>query len=678
MNNAEQIILIVDDKKENLFSLRQALKELKVKVVEAKNGNDALIASLHHDFALAILDVQMPTMDGYELAELLRSEEKTKELPIIFVSAVYSSEYHVFKGYEAGAVDFLVKPYNPKVLLSKVQVFLELESQRKKLAETSEQLKSINQTLEQRIEVRTAQLSKSVEKLEFEIEKRKQAEQASENARKEWQEIFQAIGHSTMIIDNNHTILEANRATYKLTGLRPEQIIGKKCNSIFHSDSKIPLYCPLEVMKQSGEYKVTESEVEALGKTFIISCTPVFNLAGKLEKSIHIATDITKRKQLQKELIQAHKMEAMGSLAGGIAHDFNNILSAVLGFTDLALRKTSNDQELHDDLEQVYDAGLRARDLIKQILNFARKTDDDFKPVRNDLIAKEVSKFLRSTIPASIEIRISINSQALVLANPVKIHQLLMNLCTNAAYAMNDKGTLEISMNDVILEKEHLSPYSKLNPGKYQRIVVSDTGAGIPPDILSRIFEPFFTTKGINEGTGMGLATVHTIVHECHGDILVDTELGKGSRFNIYLPITEETDKRPETVDIVTLGGSETVLFIDDEPPVCKLAARMLKNAGYKVVSETKSKNALQIFSNSPAEFDLVVTDMTMPIMRGDQLAEKMLEIRNDIPIILVTGYSRQVTPELIEKIGIRQMLPKPFEAHELLTSVRNVLDGKG
>ncbi|MBU1564730.1 MAG: response regulator [Proteobacteria bacterium] len=677
--NRKQKILIVDDKPANLFSLEMILKETGAEIIKATNGNEALVASLNHDFAIALLDVEMPNMDGYELAELLRSEEKTKELPILFVSAVYSSDYHVFKGYEAGAVDFMVKPYNAEVLLSKVRVFLKLDLQKNLLNEANAGLATTNDTLELRVQEKTADLNRMLTELRTEIERRQQAEKEILKAKKEWQEIFEAIGHMTMILDKDHTVIAANRATVEKTGLPLEKIIGRKCHTIFHNTQQPLAGCPLSTMLQKASSQVITSEIEALGKTFIVSCTPVFDEKGGLEKIIHIATDITAIKHMKKELIQAHKMEAIGSLAGGIAHDFNNILSAVLGFTELSLRRVEKGSALEEDLHQIYTAGIRARDLVKQILNFARKTDENPKPVRIDLVAKEVVKFLRSSIASSIEITENIASRSHVLANPVKIHQLFMNLCTNAAFAMNDSGVLKVSLEDVLLTEADLPSDKPMLPGPYQRLEVSDNGCGIPPDIIDIIFQPFFTTKGLHEGTGMGLAMVHTIVKECVGDISVASEVGKGTVFTILLPITTMEEKQ-ETFNSgeILPQGNERILLVDDEIPICKLASRILEGYGYKVTTETDSEKALALFAAQPDAFDLVVTDMTMPKISGSELTEKLLQMRPGLPIIIATGYSRKMSDAEALELGARLFLAKPFEKTCLVRAVRKVLDENG
>ncbi|MCG8553565.1 MAG: response regulator, partial [Desulfobacterales bacterium] len=555
----KQKILIVDDKPENLFSLKKVLAELDAQTIEALTGNDALIASLNHDFAMAILDVQMPEMDGYELAELLRSQEKTGSIPIIFVSAVYSSDYHVFKGYESGAVDFLVKPFETQILLSKVNIFLELDRQKRALAASKE-------TLEKRVAERTHELMEKNRALQTEIERRKRAEQTVRKSQKQWEEIFEAIGHIAMVVDDKHTIIAANRSAIKQIGIPKQEIIGAKCHDIFHKSNFPILDCPIVKYREQGTSS-TELIINSLDKIYICSITPVFEGIENITKFIHIFTDITRRKVLEKELLQAHKMEAIGTLAGGIAHDFNNILSALIGFSQLALQNVEKESLMEEDLTEILNCGLRAKDLVRQVLTFARQSDEKYTYIQMDYIVKEVAKFMRSTIPASIELKTKIQSTSVILANPTQIHQVLMNLCTNSAHAMkNDGGVLEVSLTDERIDKEETESIQDFEPGNYVKLEVSDTGTGITRRVMEKMFEPYFTTKNQAEGTGMGLAVVQGIIKDIGGTIKVKTVLGRGTLFTIFIPIADSQKTDPHNEEITAPStGNESILLIDDE-----------------------------------------------------------------------------------------------------------------
>ncbi len=383
------------------------------------------------------------------------------------------------------------------------------------------------------------------------------------------------------------------------------------------------------------------------------------------------------REKLERQLMQAQKMESIGTLAGGIAHDFNNILSSILGYTELTLDEVKKNSDLEDNLQEIYTAGIRAKDLIKQILAFARQSDEEMKPVQVSAIVKEVLQFLRSSIPSTIEIRKNIQSDSLIIGNATQIHQVMMNLCTNAAQAMEaNGGTLAVGLRDVQLDETAGRVQSGLKPGGYVELQVSDTGQGIDPEILDSIFDPYFTTKGPGEGTGMGLSMVHGIVESYSGKILVESTPGQGSTFTLYLPIStsqkEQIVYRSEDLPL----GTENVLLVDDEAPLTRMTGAVLKSLGYSVTSRTSSLEALELFSSKPDDFDLVITDMTMPNMTGDQLAVALLKIRRDIPVILCTGYSKKVSDTSAAALGIKAFAYKPIVKADLARTVRKVLDG--
>ena len=389
--------------------------------------------------------------------------------------------------------------------------------------------------------------------------------------------------------------------------------------------------------------------------------------------------DVTEAKKMEENLRQAQKMESVGTLAGGIAHDFNNILSSILGYTELAINDVEKDTALEDYLYEVYSAGNRATDLVKQILAYARQSEGALKPIQVNPIVKEVLKFMRSSIPTTIEIRQTVDSNSLIMGNPTQIHQILMNLCTNSAFALEDTGgILEVGLKDVFIDSTSPMCQVGLKKGEYIEIKVADTGTGIPPDIIDSIFEPYFTTKGIGEGTGMGLSMVHGIVESYGGKISVKSALGEGTTFTIYLPITKKLKTyRKDRVSQEAPTGSESVLIIDDEDAIAKLTGQVLEQLGYSVTTRSSSVEALELFRSKPNDFDLIITDMTMPNMTGDELAVEAMKVRPDIPVILCTGYSRKISDEKASEIGVKALAYKPVLKSDLATIVRKVLDEK-
>ncbi|MEW5722057.1 MAG: response regulator [Thermodesulfobacteriota bacterium] len=406
---------------------------------------------------------------------------------------------------------------------------------------------------------------------------------------------------------------------------------------------------------------------------------PITDAQGRITGVQAVAEDITLPKRLEAQLRQTHKMEAVGTLAGGIAHDFNNILAAIVGYTELARLDLPPGSPVRSHLDQVFQGALRAKDLVRQILTFSRQTEQERRPVEIALIVSEGLRFLRASLPTTIEIRQKISEErAVVEADPTQVHQVLMNLCANAAHAMREKGgVLEVSLSTVRLDEEEASLFANLNPGVYQLLSVRDTGPGMEPEILERVFEPFFTTKGPGEGTGMGLAVVHGIIRSHGGTITVDSLPGQGTTFNTYLPLIEGPPPSELGPPQAPATGSETILFVDDEPPLAQFVFEALSRLGYKVVTRTDPRQALADFQDRPEAFDLVITDMTMPHLTGEQMAARMLALRPDLPIILCTGFSEMILEEKARALGIEDYIMKPFETREFAGTVRRVLDRK-
>ena len=395
--------------------------------------------------------------------------------------------------------------------------------------------------------------------------------------------------------------------------------------------------------------------------------------------------DITDRKRAEEEkemlearLRQAQKLEAIGTLAGGIAHDFNNLLQPMMGYTEMALNELSPSSPLRDGLEQVLNASIRAKELVRQILAISRSTREQQRiPIDISSIVKEALKLLRSSLPTSIEMRQKIR-KGIALADPTQIHQVLMNLCTNAAHAMAGKGVLEVRLSPVDLNESDLADQSivDLKPGPHLRLTVSDTGCGIDAGTMERIFDPYFTTKEVGKGSGLGLAVVQGIVKRHDGAVTVRSELGKGTTFSVYIPKVDVQPEATMQVDDPLKRGSERILLVDDEPAVMEMGTRLLEHLGYRVTSQTDSVSALEVFRLSPDEFDLVITDYTMPKLTGLDLAREVLRIRPDIPILLCTGFSEKITPDHMKELGMG-LLMKPYGMRQISEEVRKILDAR-
>ena len=399
--------------------------------------------------------------------------------------------------------------------------------------------------------------------------------------------------------------------------------------------------------------------------------------------NLKLARELKMRKQIEaeramitKELQQVQKMEAIGTLAGGIAHDFNNILSAVIGFTELALSEIKPNSTVAHKMKQVLISADRAKKLVRQILEFSRQAKEDAQPVQVKKIILEALTLIRASLPTTIEIRQNLSSNACVLADSTQLHQVIMNLCTNAAQAMHESGgIITIFLHEIEVDADTADIPVNLNPGAYIRLTVEDTGCGIPCEIIERIFDPFFTTKEKDEGTGMGLAVVHGIIKSCGGYISVKSLPGKGTAFHVFLPAIEEAiDLMNEKKEKIT-GGNERILFIDDEPLQTEFAEDYLNKLGYHVTALTDSRKAFERFRDSPDSYDLVITDLTMPKMTGKVLAQEMHIIRPNLPIILCSGYSESIHRVKALEMGIHDYLMKPIALKDLADTIRKVLD---
>ncbi len=510
---------------------------------------------------------------------------------------------------------------------------------------------------------------------------RKKEERELIRTKEEWTLTFDAMSDIVTIQDKNMRIVQANRAAHEFCQKKREELKGKQCYEIFTGMAAPCRGCPLlSTLEDIGPH----SEVmyhKSLGKTFLVSSAVITDDDGEVQYLVHVAKDITEQKKLEEELFQTHKMEAMGTLAGGIAHDFNNILAAILGFAELAQLNLPVGSNASNDIDQVIVSGERAADLVQQILTFSRKSEHCIESIRPHLIIKEALKMLRSSLPASIAIREDIDTECgKAMADPTNIHQIIVNLCTNALHAMeNEKGILSVSLQRKEISAEEITGETGVSQGSFIVLEVSDTGQGMTPATIDRIFEPYFTTKEVGKGTGLGLAVIHGIIQEYHGFIRVQSELGKGTSFQVHIPSLQEeisTVDKTETPKSLP-SGTEQILIVDDEAMIVNLNKLILERLGYTVSKTTDSLDALEKIRTNPDQFDLIITDQTMPELTGAELSEKILAIRPDMPIILCTGYSSVLSREDALLIGIKKYVRKPVDRAILAKAVRQVLDEK-
>lgn len=519
-------------------------------------------------------------------------------------------------------------------------------------------------------------LSAGVTFTALDITELKQIEKSLIQSESKYRIMMEAIKDPVYICSQNFHVEYMNPTMVQRIGY---DATGELCYKALHNLDQKCQWCKHDESLRIGHY-VNEIVSPMDNRSYHISSSIFSNADGSLSK-ISVFRDNTEMNRIQEQLQQAQKMEAIGTLAGGIAHDFNNILLPIMMHSELAMMELATDNPVQSNLKQIFHAGERARDLVKQILTFARKREGERILIGVSGILKETVKFLRASIPSTIDIQCNISSgNDIVFADPIHLNQIIMNLCTNASHAMEDRGgVLEITLETLSLVDESLAQSQGLQEDSYIRLTVKDTGQGIDQKIKANIFEPYFTTKDIGKGTGMGLALVHSIVKGYDGAITVQSEVGKGTAFHIYLPLVEGDVATQDTVkdSVQYLTGSERILFVDDEIGVVDAVGQMLELFGYKVTVRTSSIEALEAFRHNPQGFDLIISDMTMPNMTGKELCTEILSIRPDIPVIMCTGFSEKIDEKRANDIGIKAFVMKPIVMNEMANTIRGVLDKK-
>lgn len=577
------------------------------------------------------------------------------------------------------------------------------------LRKSKEMERAHTQNLEQEVKERTREitiknreLKNTLQELKQEVSERKKAEEALRESEKKYRTVVEE-SFDGIFVQKGSKIVFASRRLHEMLGYGQGELLGLDHWLVYHPEYK-ELTRERARARMRGEKVMNRYEVKLNRKdgTWFYGEVMARKIDFDGEAGVQVwVRDITEhkkadneRRQLEAQLQQSQKMEAIGTLAGGIAHDFNNILAAIIGYTEIASLQIADNNKAKESLNEVLKAGHRAKNLVNQILAFSRPGSEGRKPIRVSSIMKEAVKLLRATLPATIEILQDIEidqKKDTILADPTQIHEVLMNLCTNATHAMRENGgILKIGLKNVNFEVQHTDyeglegtppfhiPHSPvdLDTGQYLRLTVSDSGHGMEPEVIKRIFDPYFTTKDTGQGTGMGLSVVHGIVKSHGGTITVYSVPKKGSTFYVYLPIIQKMAKKEDLGDATPIQkGHERILFIDDEHSLVEIAKAILERLGYEVVTRTSSVEALELFRAQADSFDLVITDMTMPNMTGDKLSLELLKIRSDIPIILCTGYSERISEEKAKSMGIREFVMKPLVMRDLAKTIRDTLD---
>ncbi len=644
-------ILLVNDDPGTLATLKGALDDAGHDVVGSSTVVEAVTLAQRHSFAVALIDIQQPDETSVELLNLLRGMN--------------------------GRVQVVLNPAFQAVYLEQETTQGETITYFEKAAPSSEVLNHIHRAFR-------AYATRSIDELQASMATRTTA---LEEQQARFQHLVEHIQEVFWIALPDHSkILYMSPRYESVWGRSNVSLIDHPYDlwdAVHPEDQEHVMGCVAKGATTGFQAEFRIVRPDRTVRFLRVQTFPIRNALGGVVRMAGIASDMTEERRVQETLVnterqfrQASRMEAIGTLAGGIAHDFNNILTAILGYTELGLASVPKDSRTQRNLQEVLTAGHRAKHLVLQILAFSRQSGQSKKPTPIHTVIQEALKLLRATIPTTIEIRHSLMTQASVLADSTQLHQVVINLCTNAEYAMRETGDrLEIFLDDWDVTEANVQLVSGLQLGPHVRLTIQDNGAGMSSDVLERMFDPFFTTKPIGEGSGMGLAVVHGIVANHGGAVMIDSQGGKGTKVEVYLPaiLTPTWDGMGDQ-DLIPVG-KETILFVDDEETIVRLGKELLSPLGYTVEVHTSSQEALNAFRQNPQRFDLVITDQTMPGLTGEALSRELLRVRPELPIILCTGFSHIMTAEKAKALGIQAYLMKPLAIRDLAPIIRHVLD---
>jgi signal transduction histidine kinase/DNA-binding response OmpR family regulator len=654
-------ILIVDDDERNAFAAVQALEALGHELVTARSGGEALKRLLTEEYAVILLDVHMPEMDGYEAATLIRSRRKTRDVPIVFLTAIARDEHHLFQAYSAGAVDVVFKPVDPFILRSKVQVLADLHLKTQAVQRESEYRQWL---LDQHARV-------SREKAEAE----RQLEHAK--ARQE------AILATLPIVITSRSAEPPYRPVFvsdnvrDLTGFGAEAFLEEPTFAAgrIHPDDVAVAIGAVEGGFETGTYSVEFRWKHADGgwRTFLDQGVIDYDEAGRPREIFGTLLDVTERRMLEEQLTQARKMETVGQLTGGVAHDFNNLLTVVLGNVDLLGRKIADPRQSRQ-LQAVRHAAERGRSLTRQLLAFSRRQQLQPMTVCANALVRDFTPLMRQAVGEAVTLRTELSEgDALVHVDPAQLESALLNLAVNARDAMPNGGELVVATTWIETDGSLRKRAPDASAGRYLRIEVRDTGSGMAPDVLERVFEPFFTTKEVGKGSGLGLSQVYGFLKQSGGFVTVDSREGEGSVFRLHLPPSSQpaAARGPAAQDDHAPGGCERVLVVEDDASVLTVTVDTLEGLGYRVATAPDARTALEMLDGDTG-FDLLFSDVVMPGgLNGLELARAVRERRPELKVLLTSGYVGDQTP--IVEAGF-PLIDKPFERGELAAKLREVL----
>ncbi|WP_347231965.1 response regulator [Pseudodesulfovibrio sp. S3] len=628
-------------------------------------------------FAIALIDIHLSddgkSLAGLDLAKEIRAMDPNIEI-VLFSSSHTVPLKEINKRVQPPEkLLFIQKPFRSPELK---QIVLSLGSK----WDAQNRLRDLNETLAVKVEARTSELNAANRRLRLDISKRAAVLRELQASEQRYRLLFEKNVTGNFAADRDGLILECNVAFADLFHfISPQDAYGSNIFDLWDQAGASESLSDLV----SGAGRLANHEVVfsqgMLRRHLLVSCDTVTDSDGNVEELRGYLFDISEPKRLEEQLRQSQKMEALGTLAGGIAHDFNNILGVILGYAEIIESSAEPDSGLDRRIGEISRAGRRARDLVTQILNFSRQGPQERHAMTLTPLIKEALKLLRASVPTNVEIISRMETdQDHVMADPTQIHQIMLNLCGNASYAMQESGgTLTVTLADVSPDDAVIPPEDLGRAERFVRLTVSDTGPGIDPDVVDRVFDPFFTTKKQGEGTGMGLAMVHGIVKRHDGYLDLVNLPGQGATFHVFLPRSSQVERGDLEMPTELVFREGRILFVDDEKPLVDIGREILESCGFEVVTRTSSIEALEAFKFKATDFDLIVTDQTMPNMTGMEFAREVLKIRPDIPIILCTGFSDAVSYDRLRDIGIGDFIMKPILKNDLVASISRLLSQK-